>query len=238
MGHPNQTGNKIAVVLVEDDTTLAGLIKESFEKRGFTIYVAHNGVEGWQLFKSAKPDICLVDIGLPRKDGFSLVEDIRLADDQVPVIFLSGRTDMEDIVKGLQLGADDYVKKPFNIEELILRVTALVRRRDTRKAPSAIGDHRIGAFLFRHTQLELRYEAETITLSQREADLLLLLLLHKNDLLERKVALIKLWGEDDAFAARSMDVYITRLRKIFKRYPRIMILNKRGRGYTLTIADR
>jgi two-component system, OmpR family, response regulator TrcR len=231
----NPDSSQIIVILVEDEPDLAAIVKDSLKKRGFVLHVAHNGVQGWELFKRVHPDLCIVDVRMPRKDGFSLVEDIRLADNQVPILFLTGRTQMEDVIRRMQLGADDYVKKPFNMEEVLLRVSALLQSRIDRQKSVDVSDIRVGTFLFRLGQLELIHGSERISLSHREADLLSLLLQRKNELLERKVALIKLWGDDNAYTARCMDVYITRLRKIFKRDPGVKIVNKRGQGYALRI---
>ncbi|NCD72433.1 response regulator transcription factor [Mucilaginibacter agri] len=223
----------IQVLLVEDESVLAAIVKESLEKRGFHISIANNGVEGWGMFKAMKPDVCVIDVMMPRKDGFSLVADIRLVDDEVPLIFLTARTQTEDVLKGLELGADDYLKKPFSMEELILRLKALVRRR-VEKVPVLVAkEFLIGEFLFYPQQQELHYKSKIFGLSQREADLLLLLLQNKNQLLDRRIALTKLWGEDTPFTARSMDVYITRLRKFFKESSVVDIVNSRGQGYSL-----
>lgn len=224
---------KITVLLVEDEPVLASIIKESLEKRGFILNVASNGVEGWQMFKAMRPDVCVIDVMMPRKDGFSLTADIRSIDEDIPLIFLTARTQTEDVLKGLELGADDYMKKPFSMEELILRLKALVRRRVSKPAEAQEQHLSIGQFLFRHQYLELINGSAVSYLSQREADLLLLLAQHKNQLLDRKLALVKLWGEDTPFTARSMDVYITRLRKFFKADPSIEIINTRGYGYSL-----
>jgi two-component system response regulator TrcR len=227
---------KIDVLLVEDEPVLAGIVKESLEKRGFVLHVARNGVEGWTMFKTVKPDVCVIDVMMPRKDGFTLVAEIRMIDDQVPIIFLSARTQTEDVLKGLEIGADDYMKKPFSMEELILRLKALVRRKTPVSAPVAGPELLIGNYRFRHQYQELLLGSKAIFLSQREADLLLLLIQHKNELLKRRLALIKLWGEDNSFNARSMDVYIARLRKHLKNEAAVEIINIRGHGYSLKIS--
>lgn len=225
----------IVVLLVEDEQVLASIVKESLEKRGFTLHIARNGVEGWSMLKQVRPDICVIDIMMPRKDGYTLVSEIRMVDEQIPLIFLTARTQTEDVLKGFELGADDYMKKPFSMEELIVRLKALVRRRIATVDSSANEKEIvIGKFRFRHQLLELYDGHEVACLSQREADLLLLLIQYKNDLMERKTALIKLWGEDNPFTSRSMDVYITRLRKFFKSDPSIEIINIRSQGYSLT----
>jgi len=224
---------KIKVLLVEDEPVLASIVKESLEKRGFAIAIAQNGVEGWSMFKQEKPDVCVIDVMMPRKDGFSLVTDIRMIDEQTPLIFLTARVQTADVLKGLELGADDYLKKPFSMEELILRLKALVKRRTIIPPTVTDTDLKIGQFIFQHKRHELLLGEITFTLSQREADLLLLLIQHKNHLLDRKLALTKLWGDDTPFTARSMDVYITRLRKLFLKDPTIGIVNSRGQGYSL-----
>ena len=224
------------MLLVEDEPVLAGIVKESLEKRGFILHIARNGVEGWTMFKAVKPDVCIIDVMMPRKDGFTLVLEIRMIDDQVPIVFLSARTQTEDVLKGLEMGADDYMKKPFSMEELILRLKALVRRKTQHSTTAASPEMPIGSYRFRHQYQELLFGSKAIFLSQREADMLLLLVQHKNELLERRLALIKLWGEDNCFNARSMDVYITRLRKHFKNETGVEIINVRGQGYSLKIA--
>ncbi|HEY4335038.1 MAG TPA: response regulator transcription factor [Puia sp.] len=226
---------EIAVLLVEDEPVLAAIVKESLEKRGFRIQIAKNGIEGWDLFKTTRPDICVIDVMLPRKDGFSLLTDIRLIDDQVPVICLTARTGQDDVLKGLELGADDYMKKPFSMEELILRLKAMTRRKPGKSASSSSPglDFLVGKFRYNQDRLELSGDPLPVILSQREGDLLYLLLLNKNQLLERREALVKLWGNDNPLNARSMDVYITRLRKFIKSDPSVAIINHRGQGYSL-----
>ncbi|AEW00150.1 two-component system response regulator [Niastella koreensis] len=228
----------IKVLLVEDEEILASIIKESLEKRGFIVTIAKNGVEGWQLFRTVRPDICVVDVMMPRKDGFTLTTEIRAADDDTPIIMLTARTQTEDVLKGFESGADDYMKKPFSMEELIFRLKALVRRTVGKPAETVEKNMPIGQFLFRYQYLELVFGSAISPLSQREADLLLLLVQHKNQLLDRKLALIKLWGEENPFTARSMDVYVTRLRKLFRPDPSIEIINTRGHGYSLIEKNR
>ncbi|WP_312306273.1 response regulator transcription factor [Chryseobacterium sp.] len=228
--------NKIKVLLVEDESMLAMVVKETLEMKGFEIEIADNGVEGWVKFKNKQPDICVVDIMMPRKDGFSLVEDIRKVDDLVPIIFLSAKSQTADVIKGLEIGADDYMKKPFSMEELILRIKKLIRRTSVdpiESSSATLIDNTIGKFQFNFKRLELVHRNVTINLSQREAELLNLLIIHKNQVLERRMALLKLWGDDNIFTARSMDVYITRLRKFLALDSSIEILNIRGIGFKL-----
>lgn len=227
--------NKINVLLVEDEPVLAAIIRESLETRDFLVSIAVNGNTGWTQFKKLKPDICIIDVMLPGKDGFSLVSDIRTIDEKVPIIFLTARKQPEDVIRGLEIGADDYMKKPFSMEELVLRLKAMVRRQvqfsgSRNNAPAIL---KVGSFTFNTQKQELTTNDQVIQLSQREADLLRLLIEVKNELLDRKTALLKLWGDDDPFTARSMDVYITRIRKYFREDTSIEIINIRGKGYSL-----
>ncbi|TWR24986.1 response regulator transcription factor [Mucilaginibacter achroorhodeus] len=225
---------KPSILLIEDEPILASIVKESLESRGFEVAVAGNGVEGWSLFNSLKPALCIVDVMLPKKDGFTLVRDIRTVDKHIPLIFLTARTQTEDVLKGLELGADDYMKKPFSMEELILRIKALLRRTESEEGSiEDISVYQLGDLQFNYQRLLLKSPDDTAYLSQREADLLLLLLQNKNKLLDRKSALLKLWGEDNRFNARSMDVYIIRLRKFLKSEPSISIKSIRAQGYKL-----
>jgi two-component system, OmpR family, response regulator TrcR len=228
--------DKIKVLLVEDEAVLAMVIAETLGKRGFEINIAKNGVEGWTLFNQLKPDICIIDIMMPRKDGISLLQDIRQVDELIPVMFLTAKSQTEVVLKGIEAGADDYMKKPFSMEELILRLKSMLRRRlpiAMEKSSSSGTCYKIGPYEFDHKRLELTYKDSITTLSQREGDLLALLLQHKNNLLERKAALLKLWGDDNIFNARSMDVYMTRLRKYFIKGQGVEIQNIRGHGYKL-----
>jgi two-component system, OmpR family, response regulator TrcR len=229
--------NNIKVLLVEDEAVLASVVKETLDARGFELTIAASGVEGWSLFKNNKPDVCVVDVMMPRKDGYSLVEDIRRVDQLVPIIFLTAKTQTADVIKGLEIGADDYMKKPFSMEELILRLKSLNRRREFQESadrsalPGVV--NKVGHFYFDYHQLELIDNEKAVSLSQREADLLQLLIDYKNNLLDRKTALLKIWGDDSPFNARSMDVYITRLRKYLLTDTSVQILNIRGFGYKL-----
>jgi two-component system response regulator TrcR len=225
--------NKNNLLLVEDEPVLASIIKESLESRGFQVRIAVNGLEGWSIFRNEKPDICVVDVMMPKKDGFTLVKEIRMVNQRVPIIFLTARTQTEDVLKGLEIGADDYMKKPFSMEELVLRVKGLLKRNGNDEVPVSNPTIYLGGLQFNYQKLELTSAGQAITLSQREAELLNLLIKYKNTLLDRRTALIQLWGEDSRFNARSMDVYITRLRKFLKNGQGIEIQSVRGQGYRL-----
>ena len=215
---------------------MASLVKETLDTRGFRITVAENGVEGWSFFNNIKPDVCVVDVMLPRKDGFSLVADIRRVDPLVPIIFLTAKTQTADVIRGFEVGGDDYMKKPFSVEELIVRLNSLYRRMEVSSAGNNVNHSdrmTIGSFEFNYQGLWLMRDNMTTPLSQRETELMKMLVDNKNKLLDRKSALLKIWGDDNTFNARSMDVYISRLRKHFVNDPSVQILNIRGYGYKL-----
>ena len=223
--------------MVEDEVILGQVIKETLELRGFDIVHCVNGVEGWELFKSFAPDLCIVDVMMPRKDGISLVKDIRTINEQVPIIFLTAKSQTEDVLQGFRAGADDYMKKPFSMEELLMRINVLLKRSAPvlhKKEESKQAQYSIGDFCLLPYKNELTYRNTTaIKLSQRETDLLQLLVLSANEIVLRKDVLLKLWGEDNFFNARNMDVYISKLRKHFEKDSSIEIINVRGVGFKL-----
>ena len=178
--------NTINVLLVEDEAILASLVKETLDTRGFQVTVAENGVEGWSFFNSLKPDICVVDVMMPRRDGFSLVSDIRKVDQLVPIIFLTAKTQTADVIRGFEVGADDYMKKPFSVEELIVRLKSLYRRRVTGTAAgnkNISGGMTVGSFQFNYQAQSLVRDNNATLLSQRETELMKMLIDNKNSLL-------------------------------------------------------
>jgi DNA-binding response OmpR family regulator len=228
----------IKLLLVEDEQVLAMVLKETLEGAGFSVTVAANGVQAWSLYKQWQPDACIADIMLPKKDGISLVQDIRTIDSRIPIIFLTAKTQTEDVLNGLKAGADDYIKKPFSMEELIMRLQILLRRVYTPGELPALQKVEvtvIGSYRFDYTRMQLTHNNEVFYLSQREADLLQMLFQQQNQLLDRRTALLQIWGEDSVFHARTMDVYITKLRKYLKNDSNIGIVNVRGKGYKLII---
>lgn len=222
------------LLLVEDEEVLAMVLKETLEGAGFEVTVADNGVLAWSLYHQCKPDACVADIMLPKRDGIALVQDIRAVDTRIPIIFLTAKGQTEDVLAGLKAGADDYIKKPFSMEELIMRLNILLRRvyQPASQQPAIT---RIGHYQFDYTRMQLTYQDQLFYLSQREADLLQLLLQHQNQLLDRRHALLQIWGDDSVFHARTMDVYITKLRKYLTHDGTISIVNVRGRGYKLMV---
>ncbi|SFM93342.1 DNA-binding response regulator, OmpR family, contains REC and winged-helix (wHTH) domain [Chitinophaga sp. YR627] len=226
---------KIKLLLVEDEIVLAGVVKETLEANGFQISHAENGQQGWEQYLSFRPELCVVDIMMPRKDGLSLVKDIRSVDEQTPIIFLTAKSETQDVIKGLQTGADDYIKKPFSIEELILRIKTLLKRTQPLQTASNgnNGIYFMGTYIFDYNRQELRHEKEQIRLSLREADILKMLAEKPNITTHRKNILLDLWGDDNFFNARNMDVYISKIRKYLQHDPAVQLINVRGLGYKL-----
>lgn len=218
------------ILLAEDEVALGTIVKESLETRGFEVSYAKDGEEAKKLYETNKPELLVLDVMMPKKDGFTLVKEIRKVDDRIPIIFLTAKSRTEDVVEGFGYGANDYLKKPFSMEELIVRIKALL---DRKQGKSASEDVEIGRYLFNFSKQVLSFDGSEIMLTHREAQLLNELYRHKNELTERTLILNTLWGNDDFFSARSMDVFITKLRKKLTLDSEIQIMNVRGYGYKL-----
>lgn len=221
------------VLLVEDEAALALIIKDSLEMRGFTVQHAADGEQGLRLFRQQPPDIVVADIMLPRLDGFSLGEQLRRENQTIPLIFLTARSQPADVVRGFELGGNDYLKKPFSMDELVVRIQAQLNRLSL---PTSSPPHEpltIGRYVFAYTQQKLRLAETEIELTNREAELLKRLYDHRNQVLERSTVLLDLWGQDHFFNGRSLDVFVTRLRRYLRDDPQVQILNVRGIGYKL-----
>lgn len=222
------------VLLVEDEAALALIIKDSLEVRGFTVLHAADGEQGLRLFRQHAPDIVVADIMLPRLDGFSLGEQLRRENAVVPLIFLTARSQPADVVRGFELGGNDYLKKPFSMDELVVRMQAQLNRRALPAAPTAAHEPlAIGRYVFAYPQQKLRLGTTEIELTNRESELLKRLCDHRNQVLERSAVLLELWGDDHFFNGRSLDVFVTRLRRYLRDDPQVQILNVRGIGYKL-----
>jgi DNA-binding response OmpR family regulator len=222
--------SKIKVLLAEDEASLGMIVKESLETRNFTVFHAKNGEEAFEIYRKAKPDILVLDVMMPKKDGFTLAKEIRLDDKKIPIIFLTAKSQTSDVLEGFNNGGNDYLKKPFSMEELIVRIKSLLNRIETKTNVDAI---KIGNYSFNSTKQTLENSLEIQQLTHREAQLLFHLFEKKNEILDRTFILNKLWGNDDFFNARSMDVFISKLRKKLKKDTNIQIINIRGFGYKL-----
>jgi DNA-binding response OmpR family regulator len=224
--------NKLKILLCEDDENLGMLLREYLQAKGFVAELCSDGEAGFKAFLKTKFDICVLDVMMPKKDGFTLAQEIRSANTDVPIIFLTAKTLKEDILEGFKLGADDYITKPFSMEELVFRIEAILRRTKGKKSRESTVYH-LGEFTF-DTQKQLLQIGEKQTkLTTKENELLALLCSHSNEILQRDFALKTIWIDDNYFNARSMDVYITKLRKHLKDDPQIEIINIHGKGYKL-----
>lgn len=218
-------------MLAEDEPALGQIIKESLETRDFVVTLCTNGEEAWRAYKRQKPELLVLDVMMPVKDGFTLAQEIRAADKDTPIIFLTAKSQTQDVVNGFNLGGNDYLKKPFSMEELIVRIKNALKQNDN---PDKNTNFTLGAFGFNANRQELQFKKEPpVKLTHRESELLFHLCVNKNALLERSFILNKLWGSDDFFNARSMDVFISNLRKKLKRDASLQIVNVRGYGYKL-----
>ena len=221
------------ILLAEDDVNLGKVLTLNLEAVGYTVHHAGNGETAYDLFCTNEIDICLVDVMMPFKDGFTLAREIRKLDKQVPIVFLTAKNMDEDVLEGLSIG-DDYITKPFSMEVLQARLQALIRR-ILPENPEQLQIIKIGSITFEVEHQRLWINGEEKQLTTRETELLLMLVNKKNDLLERGYALKKIWGDDSYYNARSMDVYITKLRKLFSTDSNIQIINVHGIGFKLVM---
>ena len=225
---------KTKVLLVEDDKNLGNLLKEYLTAKNYSTTLAVNVKEGFDLFIKNKFDVCILDVMMPIKDGITLAKEIRANNKNIPIIFLTAKGMKEDVIEGFQAGADDYITKPFSMEELLLRINAVLRRtkNQTDKANEQT-EFKIGKYIFNCNTQKLNFKNKIQTLTTKEADLLKLLCVNSNDVLDREFALNAIWKNDTYFTGRSMDVYIARLRKYLKEDTSVEILNIHGRGFKL-----
>lgn len=222
--------NKVKLLLAEDEPSLAQIVKETLETKNFEVFHALNGEEAITLYEKKHPEILVLDVMMPKKDGFTIAKEIRQHNKHIPIIFLTAKSQTQDVINGFKHGGNDYLKKPFSIEELIIRIYSLLGRTNLKTNTSNI---KIGAFVFNYTKQELIFNNTVQLLTHRENELLFHLSEKRNEILDRSFILNKLWGNDDFFNARSMDVFITKLRKKLKKDSNIQIVNIRGIGYKL-----
>jgi DNA-binding response OmpR family regulator len=228
---------KAKILLVEDDRNLGTLIHDYLEMSDFKVMLAKNGQEGLDEFKQGSYNLVLLDVMLPLVDGFSVAEEIRKTDCETPIIFITAKSLKEDRIKGFKLGADDYITKPFSTEELKLRISAVLRRTQTKNQVHQNIVFKIGQHTFDYTSHLLISEGNERRLTKREAELLNLLCQNMNRILRRDIALKTIWGEDDYFMGRSMDVYITKLRKMLGTDPDVSIVNIHNTGFKLDVKN-
>ncbi len=223
---------KYTILYVEDDETIGFLTREQLEQRGYTVHHVSDGQQALQLLNERTFDLCLLDIMLPGADGFTVAQAIRKYNTEIPILFLSARSLVEDRVKGLSLGADDYITKPFSIDELVLRIEVFRKRSSVGMLPNRLS---LGTAWFDYANHQLITPTETIQLTWRENELLNLFARHPNTLLPREEILLKVWRNDDYFLGRSLDVFLSRLRKMLKKVPEVKIENVHGVGFRMIL---
>jgi DNA-binding response OmpR family regulator len=235
----------IKILLVEDDQNFGDVLRSYLEMHNYEVVLASDGAAGWDKFKKHKYDLCILDVMMPKKDGFTLGKEIRDKDPEMPLIFLTAKTLKDDVLHGFKIGADDYITKPFNSEELLYRIQAILKRKLPKPDPQDdIKEFNIGKYNFKYDVRLLTFngpvpkgEEGTFKLSPKEAHLLALFAKKVNDVLPRSEALTRIWGEDNYFTARSMDVFVTKLRKYLKLDPNIEIVNIHGNGFQLLVKE-
>jgi DNA-binding response OmpR family regulator len=222
---------KTKILYVEDEPFLGRIVKESLESREFEVNMATDGSQATTLFGKIKPDICVLDVMLPQKDGYAIAREIRKVDPTIPIIFVTAKTQTEDLLKGFESGGNDYLRKPFSMEELIVRVNNLITISNNGKAKAPAENIVFGIFEFSPLRYELRAKGNSRKLSHREASLLQMLCENRNATVQRKDILLKLWGDDSFFNSRNLDVYITKLRDYLREDPLVEIITIKGVGY-------
>lgn len=220
------------ILLVEDDLNFGLILFDRLKDAGFKPHWAKNGKEGLKVYNENEVDLCLIDVMMPEKDGFSLVEDIRKLDRETPILMLTAKSLIDDKVKGFKAGADDYLTKPFDFQELLLRMEALLKRAKP-EIQSTKTSITLGGYQFHPDKLQLEFKGETTKLTKRESETLLVLCRHVNQVIEREVILNMVWGNDNYFNGRSLDVFISRLRKYLSKDPSVEIQNIHGKGFLL-----
>lgn len=232
--------NRNSILLVEDDSNLSSVLKDYLEMMDYETVLAKDGKEGSDYFNKGNFDLCILDVMMPRKDGFALAKEIRSKDENIPIIFLTAKSMKEDRIAGFKSGCDDYITKPFSSEELSLRIQAILKRCEFDEGSMQQPRqqfYRIGKYVFDPNNLTLSDKKNTRTLTKKEASLLHLLSANKNQLVSREHALKNIWGDDDYFIGRSMDVFITKLRKYLKNDDNVKITNVHGSGFKLEIVQ-
>ena len=229
--------SKKKILLVEDDNNFGSILRDYLTLHSYETTLARNGIEGLEKFRKHNYDLCILDVMMPFKDGFSLASDIRSINDEVPLIFLTAKSLKEDVIKGFKIGADDYLIKPFDSEILLFKIKSIFKRKISfKKATDNKVDYIFSSFRYNSKFRELQFKNDKpVTLSPKEGKLLTLLLDNMNDLTTREEALVKIWNDDNYFTSRSMDVYVTKIRKYLSKDPKIKIENIHGKGFKFSI---
>ncbi len=228
---------KETILLAEDDAALAFMIKDSLEDLGYNVMHCKDGQTAIQMFVKDKTDLCILDIMMPRRDGYQVAKKIRAQSDRIPIIFLSTKNQVQDRLKGYESGADDYLAKPFSMPELLMKIEIFLRRsRKTER--DNVEDYHLGNIVFKYDDLQLITPDETFKITQKEASLMLFLCEHQNTLVKREEILLEVWGKDDFFLGRSMDVYMTKLRKMLRSDPNLVLETIHGVGFRFLVPEK
>jgi DNA-binding response OmpR family regulator len=223
------------ILIVEDEPALGALLKENLKLKGFTTKLCKDGEEGWNTFKTERFDLCILDVNMPKMNGFELAKNIRSKNEVVPILFLTANSSQEDKMKGFDYGADEYITKPFDLEELVARMKAVLKRSQyaPKQVVTAEEKFKISDITLDFTNHQFTLKGESKRISTTEAELLKLFIMHKNSLLTRNAILLSVWGRDDYYTARNLDVYINKLRKLIKPDENVEIMNIHGSGFKL-----
>jgi DNA-binding response OmpR family regulator len=225
--------SKVKILLVEDDPNLGDILKEYLGVKGFDVKLCRDGEEGWNKYKKDYYQLCLLDVMMPVKDGFTLGKEIRKVEENIPIIYLTAKNMKEDVIQGFRIGADDYITKPFSMEELLLRIHAILRRTNSQGEKATLKSYKFGNFTLHYDKQLLEGPQGTSKLTSKENELLRLLSSSLNENVSRSFALKQIWGDDSYFNARSMDVYLSKIRKLLKSDDSVQIITLHGEGFKL-----
>jgi DNA-binding response OmpR family regulator len=228
---------KPRILLVEDDTSLGFIVSDQLKAKGYSVTLCSDGLEGFKRFNEDNYHMCILDVMMPKKDGFTLAKDIRKMDKEIPILFLTAKSMTEDKVEGFNAGGDDYLTKPFSSDELAVRVKALLRRVNIGNEEESSGEEQIGTYIFDKTNFTLKTDSFEKKLTKKEAQILKMLCKFKNQVLPREIVLNGVWGQDDYFVGRSLDVFITKLRKYLSQDENVEIQNAHGIGFKLIVPE-
>lgn len=229
--------NKPNLLIVEDDPNLGDILNEYLTMKGYETTLCRDGEEGWSKFKKDKYNLCILDIMMPKKDGFTLGKEIKKVQEDLPIIYLSAKNLKEDVIEGLKIGADDYITKPFSMEELLLRIAAILKRTLKNVDNSNLKTIVFGDFTLHYDEQQIEGPSGKTKLTSKENELIRLLASEMNKLVNRSHALKQIWGDDSYFNARSMDVYLSKIRKILKDDPRVQIITIHGEGFKMVVTE-
>ena len=229
--------NKADLLVVEDDPNLGDILQEYLTMKGYDTTLCRDGEEGWAKFKKGRYDLCILDIMMPKKDGFTLGKEIKKIEEDLPIIYLTAKNLKDDVIEGLKIGADDYITKPFSMEELLLRIAAILKRTKANKTVKSLESYKFGDFVLHYDQQVLEGPLGKQKLTSKENELLRLLASELNSSVSRSFALKQIWGDDSYFNARSMDVYLSKVRKFLRDDPKVEIITLHGEGFKLVVKE-